>query len=128
LTRRWGKWMLDCYAGVWFFTSNSHFYPGHSLRTQNPVANAETHFGYYVRPRLWASLDANFWAGGTSKIDGVQRNDQQRNSRLGATVSIPAGPHQSFKFSYSAGAYVTIGGNYKTVSAAWQYSWLGKSE
>jgi hypothetical protein len=127
-TRRWGKWMLDGYGGVWFFTENSNFYPDLSLRTQAHILNAETHFGYYVKPRLWASLDANFWTGGQSAIDQVSRQDHQRNSRIGATMSVPAGRHQSFKFSYSAGAYVTIGGNYKTVSAAWQYSWIGRPE
>jgi hypothetical protein len=128
LTRRWGKWMLDCYGGAWFYTANNAFYPGTSLRTQAHVLNGELHFGRYMKPRLWASLDANFWNGGQSAIDAINNNDRQRNSRLGATVSIPVGPHQSFKFSYSAGAYITIGGNYKTVSAAWQYSWIGRPE
>jgi hypothetical protein len=33
--------------------------------------------------------------------------------------------HQSLKVSYSDGAYVRFGGNYQSVSVAWQYSWLG---
>ncbi len=128
LTRRWGNWMLDCYGGSWFFTPNNNFYPGYSVRTQAAVLNGETHFGYSVKPRLWASVDGNFWTGGRSTVNGVARQDQERNSRAGATVSIPASPHQSLKISYSRGAYVTIGGNYKTISVAWQYSWLTKSD
>jgi hypothetical protein len=128
LTRRWGKWMLDGYGGAWFFTANHRFYPGANVRTQALVPSGEAHFGYYVKPRLWVSFDANFWAGGRSAINGVKRQDHQRNSRVGATISIPAGRHQSFKLSYTVGAYVTIGGDYKTVSAAWQYSWLSKRE
>ena len=34
--------------------------------------------------------------------------------------------HQSLKFSYSDGTYIRYGGNYQNVSAAWQYSWLGR--
>jgi len=51
---------------------------------------------------------------------------QQKNSRLGGTVSVPIGPHQALKFSFSDGAYISYGGNYKNVSMGWQYSWLGR--
>jgi len=128
LTRRWGKWMLDCYGGVWVWTANSAFFPGTSVRTQAPVLDAETHFGYYVRPRLWTSLDANFWTGGQSSVDGELKSDRERNSRVGATISIPVTLHHSFKLSYSTGAYVSVGGNYRTVSVAWQYSWFSRIE
>ncbi len=126
LTHRWGKWMLDLYGGVWVYGSNRNFYPGDNVRTQAPIPNGEAHFGYYLRPRLWLSMDANFWTGGQSAVNGVQGHDQQRSSRLGAAVAIPAGAHQSVKLSYSKGAYVAIGGNYSTVSVSWQYSWLTK--
>jgi hypothetical protein len=86
----------------------------------------ESHLGYYVKPRLWASLDGNFWAGGRSTLNGVEKEDTQKASRLGVTVSVPVRRRQSLKFSFSRGAYVSIGGNYQTVSTAWQYSWLGK--
>ena len=94
------------------------------MRTQKPVGAVEGHWGYYVRPRLWTSFDVNFWAGSRSTVDGVEKQDQQRNSRIGGTVSIPVNRRHSVKFSYSQGAYVTIGGAYKTLTAAWQYSWI----
>jgi hypothetical protein len=61
-------------------------------------------------------------------LNGVERRDLQRNSRIGGTVAVPITRHQSLKFSFSRGTYVTIGGDFTTVSAAWQYSWLGKSK
>jgi hypothetical protein len=127
-SNRWGRWMLDVYAGVWFFSANHDFYPGGRVRTEAPIASAEAHFGRYVTPRLWASLDANFWNGGQSKINGISNQDYERNSRIGASISIPMGRHQAVKFSYSRGAYVQIGGDYSTVATAWQYSWVGKIE
>ena len=48
------------------------------------------------------------------------------NSRIGGTVSVPITKHQSLKFSYSNGTYTRFGGNYQNVSAAWQYSWIGR--
>jgi hypothetical protein len=124
-SRPFGKWTFDLYGGVWFFTGNSQFFPGRSTRTQKPVGAAETHLSYTFRPRLWASFDWNFWTGGRTAINGTERADYQKNSRVGATVSIPLNKHQSLKIAYSAGAYITIGGDYQNVSVAWQYSWLG---
>jgi hypothetical protein len=123
-TRRWGKWMADWYVGAWFYSDNSKYFPGNADRGQRPIVTGEGHFGYYFKPFLWASFDANFWSGGRSSINGADKSDTQRNSRMGATVSIPIRKHQSLKFSYSGGAYITIGGAYKSLSAAWQYSWL----
>lgn len=127
-TRRWQRWVLDWYAGAWFFTANDQYFPGENIRTQQPVGAGEVHLTYYVKPRLWASLDGNFWIGGRSAINGEMNADEQRNSRAGVTVAIPVNRHQSLKASYARGAYVTIGGNYRTFSFAWQYSWLDKRE
>jgi hypothetical protein len=124
-SKPFGQWRLDLYGGVWFFTGNGQFFPGRSTRTQAPVGVAETHLSYNLKSRLWASFDWNFWTGGRTTINGTEKADYQKNSRVGATVSIPLNQRQSLKFGYSTGAYITIGGNYQNVSAAWQYSWLG---
>jgi hypothetical protein len=125
--------VLDGYMGVSLFTTNndfwSHnsFYPGTRSQSQAPIGAFEGHLSYDFKPRLWASLDGNYWFGGKTSINGVQNPlTQESNSRLGGTVSIPITKHQSLKFSYNNGTYIRFGGNYQSVSAAWQYSWLGK--
>lgn len=132
-SRRRGHWILDGYAGVWFYTrnpeffSNNNYVPYRQVQTQEPIAAFETHFSYDVRPRLWVSADANFWFGGRTSLNGVQNPaTQQQNSRLGGTGSIPLNRHQSVKLSYSRGAYIRFGGNYHNLSVAWQYSWFGR--
>ena len=132
-SQRWGHWLLDGYVAAWFFTENPEFfshnavYPGTRSQTEQPVGAFETHLSYDVRPRLWISLDANFWWGGETSVNGV-RNPQtyQRSSRVGFTASIPFTPHQSVKISFSDGAYIRYGGNYKTISLFWQYGWTGR--
>jgi hypothetical protein len=125
LSRRWqNRLALDLYAGAWFFTPNNEYYPGTYTRTQLPIGVGEGHLNYYFTPRLWASFDANFWAGGQTTVNGSDKNDFQRNSRIGATVAIPLNQHQTLKFSYSRGAYISIGGNYQNVSAGWGYTWI----
>jgi hypothetical protein len=128
IARRWGRWALDLYAGVWFLTGNPRYFPGTSTRIQQPVGASETHFSYTFKPRFWASFDGNYWTGGRTTINGTRKFDYQRNSRVGGTISVPLNRHQSLKFSYSSGAYISIGGDYKNVSAAWQYSWLSGAD
>jgi len=128
-SERWGNWVLDGYAGVWFYSANDASYAGPVTKRQSeaPIGSLEAHLSYDVKPRYWVSLDANFWAGGITSVSGVQNlATKQTSSRVGATASFPIGKHQAIKVSYSYGAYVQFGGNYHNVSAAWQYSWLGK--
>ena len=133
LSQRWGHWILDAYAGIWFFTRNPEFFsqnqyfPGTQDQTQKPIAAFETHLSYDVRPRLWVSLDANFWRGGQTSLNGVENPvTLQKSSRVGVTASFPLTRRQSLKVGYADGAYVRFGGDYTIVSAAWQYSWVGK--
>ena len=133
LSRRWGHWIFDTYGAVWFFTNNpeffSHnaFFPGTNEKGEAPVEAIEGHVSYDVRPRFWTSFDANFWSGGSATINGVRNvGTLQRNSRIGATISVPVSKHQALKFSYSNGAYVRYGGDYQNVSVGWQYSWHGR--
>jgi len=71
------------------------------------------------------SLDANFWRGGTTSLNGVENPATlQQNSRVGITAAFPVTRHQSLKVSYARGAYIRFGGDYQVLSAAWQYSWI----
>lgn len=128
-SERWGHWVLDGYAGVWFYTTNPAFYAGPVTKPQNeaPIGAFEGHLSYDVRPRFWVSLDVNFWAGGITSLSGIQNlATKQTGSRIGGTASIPISKHQSIKVSYSNGTYIVFGGNYQNVSVAWQYYWSGR--
>jgi hypothetical protein len=132
-SQRWGKWILDGYVGAWFFTTNQDFWSRNSYfagtrsQSQNPIGALEGHLSYDFKPRLWASLDSNFWFGGSTSVDNVPNPlTREENSRVGGTVAIPITKHQSLKFSYNDGVHIEFGGNYQNVSAAWQYSWLGR--
>jgi hypothetical protein len=125
-SQRWDHWVLDGYVAVWFFMENSEYYPGMQSKTESSVKAFEAHLSYDVRPRLWISLDANFWSGGETSVNGVaNRSTYQRNSRVGVTASIPINARNSVKLSFSDGAYVLYGGGYRTISAFWQYGWVG---
>jgi hypothetical protein len=134
-SRRLGHWLIDAYASVWLFTENAEFFsrneyfPGTQAQTEDPIGAIETHLSYDVRPRLWVSLDGNFWYGGRTSLDGVENaSTLQQNSRVGVTASFPVTRNQSVKVSYARGAYVRFGGDYQILSVAWQYSWIDRSE
>ncbi len=129
-SERWGKWVLDGYAGVWFYTTNPQYYahPDPLPQSISPVGSFEGHLSYDVKQRLWFSLDGNLWLGGTASVNGVANPvTRQTGSRIGGTASIPFTKHESVKFSYSNGAYTRFGGNYQNVSVSWQYSWFGRA-
>lgn len=134
-----GNWIVDAYAGVWFYTTNPSYYniPVPTPQTQSPIGSLEAHLSYDVtkwsigsaKLHPWASLDGNFWWGGITALNGIRNLDtRQTSSRIGVTVSLPYNRHQSFKVSYSDGTYIRFGGNYQNVQFAWQYSWLGRPQ
>jgi hypothetical protein len=133
LSQRWRHWVLDAYGGMWFFTKNPEFFsrnvyfPGTQAQTQDPIFAFETHLSYDFRPRLWVSLDGNFWYGGRTSLNGVENPATlQKASRIGVTAAFPITRRQSIKVGYADGAYVRFGGDYKIASLAWQYSWVGQ--
>jgi len=77
-SRRLRHWVLDGHAGVWFYTRNPEFFsrnayvPIVQVQTQEPIMALEGRVSYDVKPRLWVSLDANFWFGGRTSLNGVQ--------------------------------------------------------
>ncbi len=134
LSQRWGKWIVDTYGGVWFFTTNPEFFsrnsyfPGTRSQSQEPIGVLEAHLSYDFKLRFWVSADGNFWYGGRTSLGGIPNAATlQRNSRVGATAAIPISKHQSLKFSYARGAYIRYGGDYQAVAVAWQYSWIDRA-
>jgi hypothetical protein len=119
-----GKWTLEGYGGVLLFTTNDAFYTGSSVRTQKPIVAVQGHVSYAFTPRIWTAVNATFYTGGRTSIDGVAKADLQRNSRLGATLALPIARQQSIKISTSTGATTRIGADFKTIGVAWQLTWF----
>jgi hypothetical protein len=127
-SQRWRNWVLDGYGGVWFYATNRAFYsvPNPQPQTQGPIGSFEGHLSYSFGKLRWVSLDANLWFGGTTSLNGISNPEsRQTSSRIGATALFPLVKHESVKISYSTGTYARFGGNYQSVSMAWQYSWIG---
>jgi hypothetical protein len=118
-----GRWAIDAYVGGWFFTDNTDFFGG-LTRQQDPILSTQFHVRYLIKPGLWAALDGNFWRGGQTTVEGVVNDDLQRNSRVGATVSMSLGRSHSLRFAASRGAITRIGGDFDSIGMSYGYSWV----
>ena len=69
-----GKWRLEAAAGVWIFEENPEFFGGRR-REQDPLASVQVHVSYTFRPRLWLGVNATYYDGGETTVDGVHPTD-----------------------------------------------------
>jgi hypothetical protein len=122
LSQTAGRWILEAYFGIWLFTDNTNFFGGRT-REQKPITSTQFHVTYTIKPRLWLAVNANFYRGGRTTVDGQANFDLQENSRIGATIAFPIAPLESLKISYSRGAFTTIGAEFDAIAVAYQYVW-----
>lgn len=116
------KWIFEGAVGVWVFTTNTDA-PGGVVRRQEPIGSFQGHISYNFTPRIWLALNANYFTGGKSSIDGVDKNDLQKNSRVGLTLSLPAGRGRSVKIAAHTGAITSIGADFDIASITYQVIW-----
>jgi hypothetical protein len=117
------RWLLDAYAGVWFFTANDDFYPGTMRKTQTPLGTFQAHLSHNFTRTLWAAFDVTYYVGGRTTVEGVLTTDLQSNVRMGGTLNLPVGQRHSIKIAASTGAVVRLGADFTTFSVAWQTAW-----
>jgi hypothetical protein len=118
------RWLLDTYAGVWLFGTNDSFYPGASQRSQAPIGAFQAHISYTFGRTLWAAFDATSYIGGRTTVNGIEGDDRQSNSRIGATLVLAVGQRHSVKFAMSKGAITRHGLDFSTFSIGWQTGWV----
>jgi hypothetical protein len=114
------RWTIDGSAGVWLFTTNESYYPAHAVKRQDPVIALQGHASYALPRRSWLAVDATWFAGGETRVNGALNPDLQRNTRLGLTLSIPIVGQQSLKLAYSTGTTTRRGSDFNTFNATWQ--------
>ena len=123
LSHAMGPWIVELMGGVWVFTDN-HEFSGGRTREQDPIASAQVHLTYRPRRSLWFAGNANFYRGGRTTVGGTPSFDLQRNARVGATFSAALTSAHSVRVAVSRGAYTTIGGDFTSLIAGYNYAWV----
>jgi hypothetical protein len=124
ISKAMGPWTLELMAATTLFTDNRDFYGGNT-RSQAPLYSAQGHAIYNFASGIWGSVDATYFAGGRSTLNGTLSNDLQQNWRVGGTLALPVDVHDSIKFYASKGVSARTGNNYDLLGIAWQYRWGG---
>ena len=114
-------WLLEGEMGVWVFGDNEEFVG--VTREQAPILSSEFHLIRVMKNGIWASLDLNFYQGGQSTVAGVERDDIQRNSRVGLTLAYPIRKRHMIRAGYSAGVVTEVGSDFSIFSLAYIYAW-----
>lgn len=114
------RWLIDIYSAILIFSKNDSFYPGSSVRTQDPMGSFQGHISYNIKPNLWAAINMTFYTGGRTSVNGSEKDDRQSNSRIGATIVLPVGKVNSVKMAISTGAIVRYGADFTSISIGWQ--------
>ena len=123
ISKTFGPVTLELEPSATFYTDNESFFGGRRVQ-RDPLYAVQGHVIYHTRHGLWAALDATYYGGGRSTIDGVPGQSLQ-DVRVGGTLAIPVDRHNSIKISASTGAYARVGGNFTTAAIAWQFRWGG---
>jgi hypothetical protein len=118
-----GPFTLEASAAAILFTDNSDFLNDRTLQ-QKPLYAAQMHVVSEFGSGFWGSLDATYYYGGRTMIDG-EKSEPLQNARMGLTVSMPVNRYNSIKFFGSTGIYSRTGSDFDAVGAAWQVRWGG---
>jgi len=119
-----GPWTLEVAAAVTLYTDNKDFFGGNT-RSQDPLYSLQGHAIYSFPLGIWASLDATYFTGGRTTLNGERNDDLQRNWRVGGTLAFPVNTYNSVKFYLSSGVSSRTGNDFDLIGIAWQYRWGG---
>ena len=124
VSRREGRLSYEAYGGVWIFTSNDVYLKSSTL-DEKVLLSFQAHVDYTFKHGKYVALNGGFADGGETSINGVEKNDEQQNWRIGATFSTPIfNKHQSVKALINTGIATRAGQNYTAITLVYQYSWF----
>lgn len=119
-----GRWTLEASVGASLYTKNDDFFGG-KTQEEDPIYSFQGHLIYNFPRGIWGAMDATYYIGGRTSIDGVKGDDELSNWRLGATLALPVSLNHSIKLYASSGVYTRSQGDFDLVGIAWQYRWGG---
>ncbi len=122
VSKAWGSLTTEFAAGMYNFTNNNQPFHGGTLK-QKPIYNMQGHLIYNFGTGIWGAIDANYYTGGRTTMDGNMADNMQQNWRVGGTLSFPISKQMSIKLNGSTGVYSRTGSSYDIISVAWQYRW-----
>lgn len=118
-----GPVFFEFFTGVWMFTKNTEYLKTNTI-TQNPLFALQFNVSYFFPSKIWFAVNSTYVTGGETKVNGVVQNNFQKNFNLGLTLSVPIDVNNSIRLNASTGVETRAGGDFSTISLAYQYMWF----
>ena len=112
-------------VGYGFSTDNEDFFGG-NLLSQRPLHVLKGHVIYSFRPGFWTAFGAGWGNGGQTFVNDLARQTLQSNWRFRWSLAYPITSLQGIVFGLGSAVTRRAGGDYDTISIAYQYAWGGK--
>lgn len=118
-----GKWAVEATGQVAFFTDNDEFFNGNTLE-QKPLYIVYGHLIRTFRPGLWASVSLGYDYGGERTLNGVDKDDTQRNIAWKLSFAYPINRMAGVKVSYvGTRTKESTGFDSDTLAASVSFAW-----
>jgi hypothetical protein len=121
LSHKINRWTIESAIGVSWYTDNDEV-QGDKTLEQDPIGLLRGTVLYTFDRGIWVGLGFIYANGGDTKLDGVQRDDRQKNWRTGIAVSFPLAPHHNLQLRATEGISARIGAEFRTLTASYTYS------
>ncbi len=121
------KLTVEGQVNSWFFTENKQFFNGNTIQ-QKPLVSLQLHTTYVFKPGVWISLSLGRSELGDTKVNGIEKNNLQKNSRIGFTLAYKLSKNHALKFGLTSGVSTRYGANFTTILIAYQFMWFNKNK
>jgi len=124
LSKAFGPWTVEFTPGIVFYTDNGNFFGGRT-RQVAPLVALQAGVSYTFMPGGWLALNAGYFVGGRTTVDGLENDDEQEGTRFGATLALPVNRNHSVKFYGITGYNAHRDHDFQAVGIAWQIRFGG---
>ena len=121
--RTFGRWTIEGVAGVRVFTDNDKLLGDNTLK-QDPFYTLKGAVIYsFKQPGMWLAAAYGWGVGGQTAVNGISRQTEQRNIRLGTTFAFPFSRRHGGAITYVTGLAKGAGSDYDTLAFSYHYAW-----
>ncbi len=113
---------LEAMADVWFFTEIPEAY-GQTTISQDPILAIHGNIIYILKNGVWMGISGGLSDGGSTTVNGVEKDNAQQNSRFAGTLAIPINRHYSIRFFYINSLRTALGADFEFYNVSLQYTW-----
>jgi len=121
VSHRVNRWTFESGIGISWYSDNDEVVGDRRLE-QDPIGLYRGTILYHFTPGFWVGMGVIYANGGNTKLDGIKRDDRQKNWRTGIAVSFPLRRRHNIQFRVTEGVTARVGADFLTFSAAYTIS------